>query len=293
MTAIHNNAWRDYASSQFIVVFSNRLSDRTSHFSNGWAMNSAVGLSLLRGELRFGRPMIKNLKSLKSIRCAGGEVHRRLISIAGTPVVVLQKTHPILRPSFTGDSWQRFATATEIPQEVVEILESWNRGLRFSYNCHLLAIGSVVGLTTSDWLEGSAGKHTLLQNPAQDVLKKFFDLVCTGNSSDELEFQHDDVLVMRCPKSGDIVHSGQVWKKNDRTLIISKVGEHPAAATSLESLQQLYRSDDLILEIHRKRADLLAESTTSTSKHAFSTRHSQRVDRAARHGRKLSADSTK
>lgn len=226
--------------------------------------------------------MITKIKTLKSIRCAGGEVQRHLVSIDGLTIVLLSKSHPILRPSLSTDAWKRFANESELPVELAELVDQWNRSLRFSYNCHLLAIGSAVGLTTSDWVEGSAGRHTLLQNPAHDLLKTFFERVSSDPSCDCAAPQHDDVIVIRSSTSGDLVHSGRIWKRDSKTFVVSKIGEHPVAATSLAALETLYGTDEQVIEIYRRRASTEAPEQTET-------RHSRRPPTGNAHRRKTTA----
>lgn len=185
--------------------------------------------------------MIQHCKDLKSMHVGGGEIRRQLVTVVGQPVVLLNKSHPILQPCFTPDRWKAFANRGALSETLREEVDLLNRGLRFSYNCHVVSIGGLLGMKPDAWLEGSHGTATLLNNPTQDLLDAHFrQLGTVADWRDLPALQHDDVLVFRDASSGDLVHSGRVRIADGQPLLLSKLGEHPAAITVIEAVAQEY-----------------------------------------------------
>ena len=131
-------------------------------------------------------PPIRRQKRLKNIVVSGGSVERELVAIDKLHVVLLRKEHPILKPHFTSQQWTTFAAPLELPEHLSHEVDEWNKNLRFAFNCHTVAIGSFLGMQGSEWLEGARGQHTLMNNPAQDLLDAYFEKVRSTKRVTEL-----------------------------------------------------------------------------------------------------------
>lgn len=183
---------------------------------------------------------------------AGGEIRRRLVTIGGQPVVLMSKSHPILQPCFDKQRWLAFANRAALPHALGQEVDEINRGLRFSFNCHTISIGALVGLKAEEWLEGSRSLFTCRNNPAQDLLDAHFRKISSANDVSELPaMQHDDVLVFRKTNSGELTHSGRVRWHGDTQMLLSKLGEHPAAITSIQAIVDEYQGQFDALEVYR------------------------------------------
>lgn len=179
---------------------------------------------------------------LASISAGGGAVERELVTIDGTPIVLLHKTHPLLQPHFTPEEWKSFSQSVALPKHLQVEADDWNRHLRFSLNCHTVAIGSFLEIAGTQWLEGSHGQATLMANPAQDLLDQFFIQMQSNSNLEELDqpLQDDDVIVFRNSSTKELVHSGRIRIHNEKYLLLSKFGEHPVAVVSLKDAAQAY-----------------------------------------------------
>ena len=220
---------------------------------------------MLRPPLRFKKhAMIVERKALKSIWSHGGEIRRRIAVVHGVQVVLLSKSHPVLRPSFSRQQWSRFAEQSELPDAMLAEVGQWNRGLRFSFNCHAVAIGGPLGMGPDVWLEGSRGAHTLMSNPAQSLLDRFYTPVASMSKLQELSnVSDDDVVVLRCINTGDLVHSGRVRMLHGEVYLLSKLGEHPTAITRVESVEARYQDDYGQVEVYRLNEDMRPQSTVA------------------------------
>lgn len=204
--------------------------------------------------------MIVDHKALKSIWSHGGEIRRRIAMIHGVQIVLLNKTHPILRPSFNRQQWTCFSRRSALPKKLGEEVDQWNRGLRFSFNCHAVAIGGPLGMGPEDWLEGTRGVHTLMSNPAQALLDRFYTQVATMPELLGLDQAcHDDVVILRCTRSHDLVHSGRVRLLNGQIYLLSKLGEHPTAITAIECFEERYRDEYDQVELYRLNREQLPQ----------------------------------
>lgn len=184
---------------------------------------------------------IRHCKRLASMSAVGGPVERELVLAQGKPLVILHKQHAMLEPHFTASEWRAFSESVELPESLQQEVDGWNRNLRFSLNCHTVAIGAFLGMRGKGWLEGSRGQATLMANPAQDLLDGFFDEIMVGRHvTDVSDVEHDDVIVFRDSAAGELVHSGRIRMLGCKTLLLSKFGEHPIAIVPLEATVQPY-----------------------------------------------------
>jgi len=196
--------------------------------------------------------MIVHCKELKSYWVEGGEIQRRLVTVGKQPVVLMSKSHPILRPCFTSERWKAFSRGCDLSAEFGHELKRWNRKLRFAYNCHALAIGELLGMDTEEWIEGSRSVFTLMANPAQDLLDAHFEKLATVNQVSDLPtMSTDDVLVFRDAEFGDLMHSGRIRHIDGEVQLLSKLGEHPAAITSIEAIAEEYQGQFDCLDLYR------------------------------------------
>jgi hypothetical protein len=215
--------------------------------------------------------MVVQREELRSVPLQGGEIRRLLVTIGHEPVVLFQKSHPILRPRFKSRrDWRTFAGQACADAAANAELKLWNRGLRFEFNCHTLAVGAFFGLGPNVWLEGSCSLFTLLENPTQTLLDAYFERLATEPVSDTLPecVKDDDVVVFSEAANGDLVHSGRVKTTAAGPVVISKLGEHPAALTSLSALTREYRGQYSRIELYRAlcaRAELTGGSRDNDS----------------------------
>ena len=197
--------------------------------------------------------MIEHVRQLKSVYVAGGEVRRRLVDVEGVTIVLLEKQHPLMRPAFSRVEWNSFLSE-ECPAIMRPEVKRCNRSLRFSYNCHMVAIGAQLGLAPTEWLEGTSGSHVLNSNPSQTLLDKFFVPICRASSAEGLVDVHQDaVIVLRNRSTGDLVHSGRIYLDRGTTWVLSKIGEHPTAGNRLEQILEVYRGEFNEIEVLSRR----------------------------------------
>lgn len=200
--------------------------------------------------------MIVHCKQLKSVWAAGGEIRRRLVTVNMQPIVLLSKTHPILKPCFTTEQWNEFSSCNGIPKEMESEVQQWNRGLRFSYNCHAMSVGGLVGLGADEWLEGTKSRLTLNQNPAQALLDTFFTKVASHQTAEDLPaMRSDDVVVYRDDDEDTLVHSGRVRLIDGETHLMSKFGEYPTLITPFQLVSSEYAGQFNRLDIYRLNAE--------------------------------------
>lgn len=213
--------------------------------------------------------MVVQRTELRSVPLQGGEIRRLLVTIGREPVVLFQKSHPILPPRFKSRrDWRTFAGQACAGAAANAELESWNRGLRFEFNCHTLAVGAFFGLGPNVWLEGSCSLFTLLENPTQTLLDAYFEPLVTEPISDMLPdlVRDDDVVVFSEEANGDLVHSGRVKITAAGPLVMSKLGEHPAALTSLSALTREYRGQYSRIHLYRASS---ADLKTTRAENAY------------------------
>ena len=190
--------------------------------------------------------MTNATRQLKSLHLNGGRVERSLVPLEGRPLVVFHKSHSILkRRFFKKKNWQAFLDGSH-GSKVVEADDpswSWNQVPAHCFNCHTLSIGSYLGLGPGDWLEGAKGVFTLMENPTQLLLNRYFDRILM---SDDVRLrlsssaQEDDVVVFEDSATNELCHSGRVKWIDDRPYVLSKLGEHPIIISTLAVLQNEY-----------------------------------------------------
>ncbi len=122
---------------------------------------------------------------------------------------------------------------------------SWSSETATNFNCHAMAIGSRVGVSPQDWLEGIASDATLDQNPTAIILGRFFHLTSIVEPTllrpdSVLE---DDIFVFYNAADQHFVHSGFTRFIDGQLVAISKFGEGPILLTSLELIGRFYEGE--------------------------------------------------
>jgi hypothetical protein len=110
---------------------------------------------------------------------------------------------------------------------------AWCQADPCNFNCHSLAIGSAVGLTPDDWLEGFASESTLYANPTQILLDSFYERI-------DNEESENDVFVLADSKTGKLFHSGFLRNIDGIPFAVSKFGEGPVLATSFTLISLVF-----------------------------------------------------
>lgn len=177
----------------------------------------------------------------------GPSIEKRIEWIGKRPLVVFRKHRNRLAGDFEGDWAQTLSHLDCGP--VVELEPSewvWSRAPLQDFNCHALAVGSSVGLTPTDWLEGKASAQTLHENPTRLLLDQFFLPMATQNSGETPlsppdAVEENDVFVLRDSRSDHLIHSGFIKWIEEEPLAISKFGEGPILITTLQLLGRLYQ----------------------------------------------------
>ena len=198
-------------------------------------------------------PKIRHANALKSVRASGALVYRDLVVVGKVPIVLFRKSQPMLSPRFDSVAWQQFSTVADLPSRLEDELEHWNQIQRFTFNCHMLSIGDLLGMSPTGWLEGSSSRLTLLSNPVADLLKHYFAMVRSDVSERQLSHvgQEDDVVVFRHLATGDIVHSARVRRDGERLFLLSKFGEDPACVTTLCKTAEKYAGEYDSVQVYR------------------------------------------
>ncbi len=200
--------------------------------------------------------------------------------IDAQPLIVFHKRHRF--ETMLSEPWLKYLHPY-LGKQIWELEPSewvWSRADQARFNCHTLAIGSQVGLTPEDWLEGSRSRWTADLNPAQLLLDHFFEPLDCGRShlSESAEpweisanggqgsrapveniasqaegWCDDDVLVWQDPGSGNLIHSGFVRWLDGHLIVVSKWGEGPILLTSLDVLTRFYHGHRQIMLAYRRR----------------------------------------
>lgn len=204
---------------------------------------------------------------LASTAVGEGDLSRLLATVGSEPVVLFQKTHAILQPKFSDEAWATFASQVRLTDALQAELDQWNRHDRFSFNCHTLAIGRYLGIGPEYWLEGSSSVFTLMENPTQSLLDVYFQEVDRTTQLDNLEdrLHPNDIVVFRHAHTGDLSHSGVVREVDGRPVVLSKLGEHPVAVTSIDALTTEYRGQFDSFHLFRPKPELIGRPLPSRS----------------------------
>lgn len=174
-------------------------------------------------------------------------IYRSACLIEGTPLVLIHKRG---QTQIDDDPtcFLRMLQIAEI-QPVIPLEDNnwtWSQACPTNFNCHALAIGSQVGLTPDDWLEGSASLVTLHVNPAQLILDRCFQEV-------DSQVNDDDVVVLRDTKLDNLVHSGFLKTLDGTQYVVSKFGEGPVCLTTFQVLAEIYKTRFDKLQFFRKK----------------------------------------
>lgn len=186
--------------------------------------------------------MLKCFQRLIPVNRQGADFERSACVIAEKPMVVFHKQGKSLAPA-SSHSWPEILSYLDCGP-VLELEESswaWSSAPSSDFNCHAMAIGSRLGLTPRDWLEGVASAATLNENPTRILLEHFFKpLAPLQNSHAAKSLQSDDVFVCYNTAKDQFIHSGFIKQVNQETVAISKFGEGPILLTSLALIKHFY-----------------------------------------------------
>ena len=208
--------------------------------------------------------MLCDFQQLVPVIQNGKNVRRSASFIDQNPVVVFHKAGVSLSPD-CDYNWPSLLALLDCGP-VIELEESewsWSQQPSVNFNCHAMAIGSRIGLTPQDWLEGVASSATQDVNPTEMILDCFFDLQQTAGSISETQFDdvvEDDVFVFCDSKNSHFIHSGFVREVDGNLIAISKFGEGPILLTSLDLIEKFYAGKFDMIRWFRFRDEFDANS---------------------------------
>ena len=130
-----------------------------------------------------------------------------------------------------------------------------------TFNCGTFAVGDVIGLTRTDFLDPRAVSITNYQNPAHVLLEQFFERVATfpvgeidWQELDRLDsLRDDDVVVFATHGSSDAyVHLGKIAKVNGSNRMVSKMGRGPIVRGTIQRTALVYEGRFDEVQIYRR-----------------------------------------
>lgn len=146
--------------------------------------------------------------------------------------------------------------------------DSWcKNGIRPdpNFNCHSYSVGDVIGLTSTDWLDGVSSELTDGINPMQVVLDNYFSLVSEFDRNPEsiskvarnVGLQEGDVLTLvKYSSDGSVehVHSGRIVKEKSKNWLASKLGEGPLIIAPIAVYTMEYEGLFDAIRVYRKNS---------------------------------------
>lgn len=187
--------------------------------------------------------MLTQFRNLVPVIREGRRIGRSASFVDSQPVVVFQKSGSALCADDDYD-WPDLLTSLDCGP-VVELEQSdwpWSREAAVNFNCHAMAIGSNVGISPRDWLEGVASDATMHRNPTAIILRRFFELTAVRqpNSPQPDQVREDDVFVFYNAATDHFIHSGFIRCLDGVPVAVSKFGEGPILLTSLQLIGRFY-----------------------------------------------------
>ena len=198
-------------------------------------------------------PMSLRFESISPIIRQRLPVQRSVCNVSGQPLVLFHKRGNSLIDERKPDYLELVEKLGLGP--VVEIQDEgwqWCNSDPRDFNCHAVAIGSGVGLTPNDWLEGSASSSTLNVNPAQVLLDAYF-VEC-------IDLKDNDIFVLRDSKTGNLSHSGFIRIVDGVSWAVSKFGEGPICVTTFEMVSAVFEGSFDEVRWYRQTKHPLAQS---------------------------------
>lgn len=190
--------------------------------------------------------MLSNTKSLAPVINQGHAIRRSASMVDEQPVVLFHKSGRALSPEGDYD-WLGILAHLNCG-EVTALTSStmgWAESPSMNFNCHALAIGSQVGIGPADWLEGIASDATMNVNPTEVLLNCYYDQLRVeepDHAGSFFDAQENDIVVLCDSTSQHFIHSAVVKFLDGKMVAVSKFGEGPILATSLELLVRFYES---------------------------------------------------
>lgn len=188
--------------------------------------------------------MLSDFQHLLPVNQDGHTIRRSASFVNDRPVVLFHKQGTSLAPTDEFDWCKLLSRLNCGPVVELESLDwAWSQQSPINFNCHALAIGSVIGVTPNDWLEGVASPATLDQNPVELILDQYFDLLSIRSCRDQVSFSEmmeDDAFVFCNSYDSHFIHSGFVKIVENQVVAISKFGEGPILMTSMELIRKFY-----------------------------------------------------
>ena len=188
--------------------------------------------------------MLNNSCSLAPVTNQGHAIRRSASLVDEQPVVLFHKSGTALSPEGDYD-WPALLAHLDCG-EVTELYDpttEWSAAPSMNFNCHALAIGSRVGISPSDWLEGIASDATMNQNPTELLLNRYFDQLRIeepDHAGSYFDAQEGDIVVLCDSASQHFIHSATIRFVDGEMVAVSKFGEGPILSTSLELLTKFY-----------------------------------------------------
>ncbi len=191
--------------------------------------------------------MLTEFNELPPVYDEQAPIGRSWCQLKNRPLVLFHKNGNALRPKFQ-KKWYR--TLEQLGCGPVVELEqpdwNWCHGPESNFNCHAFAIGSSVGLTPNDWVEGMASPLTLHANPADLLLRSFFIPTTTIDRTDRSGYESgkesidNDVFVIHDSRFNHLRHSGFIKWVDGQPMAVSKFGEGPILITTLKLLWSFF-----------------------------------------------------
>jgi len=131
-----------------------------------------------------------------------------------------------------------------------------------TFNCGTYAIGSVIGLTKSDWLSTTPLVKGDPVSPAETVLQCYFtelgsiDVAKPGPvETAGLDIKDGDIVAFHSDhESGSMVHIGKCSLTRGGLMVRSKLGDGPLVQGSIEATVNAY-PETVLIRVYRIRSD--------------------------------------
>lgn len=188
--------------------------------------------------------MLNNSCSLAPVVQQGHAIRRTASMVDEQPVVLFHKSGTALGPEGDYD-WPALLSHLNsgVVTEVYEPNCEWSAAPSMNFNCHALAVGSRIGISPSDWLEGIASDATMSRNPTEILLNRYFEQLRTeepDHAGSYFDAREDDVVVLCDSASRHFIHSATIKSVEGELVAVSKFGEGPILSTSLSLLMKFY-----------------------------------------------------
>lgn len=200
------------------------------------------------------KPLVRT--AISSVRSSGGITGRTMLSLSSGPCVILHYP-PTTTPNFSLEGFSPVDNdLNRSPNDVI-----FAYGETSTFNCVTFALGNLVNLQPTDWIEPLPRLDTFYTVPAQVILDSYCSPVASysvgGVSTEDLgsskELQPYDIVCYRQNIAGSspIVHMGRVVKRGARNSLVSKLGTGPIVESTIQLCAERFVADSI--EIYRPK----------------------------------------